>query len=171
MVINAVYWLTFYFIIFYFFLLILRRALPNSIRIDYGLKGINKYIGYNKTKRVMLVINYFIKTNNEIMYAKCGYKYRLFAKSGLVLLMREHTEKVPGYIYLQCIKPCYINIGEIIEHIFWFNMYYTGEVRLYMLYANNRSYFIHTGELLGNLFCFYTMCINLIKLISIIKNR
>ena len=145
--------------------------MPNSIRIDYWLKGINKYIGYNKTKRVMLVINSVLKTKNKIMYSKYGYKYRLFAKSGLVLHMLVHTEEVIGYIYMQCIKSCYIHIGEIIDHIFWFNMYYTGEVRLYMLYANNRSYFIHTGELLGNLFCFYTMCINLTKLIFIIKNE
>ena len=118
----------------------------------------------------MLVINTFIKTKNEIICYECGYKYRIFDKSGLVFPMLVHTEEVLWYIFLKCIKSCYIHIGEILEHICWFTMYYTGEVRLYMLYTNNKSYFIHTGELLEYLFCIYTMCINFIKLIFIIKN-
>ena len=68
------------------------RAWLNYIRIEYGLKDINKYISYIKIKSVMLVINNFLKTENKFMCSECGCKCSLFTKTGILMYMLEHTE-------------------------------------------------------------------------------
>ena len=140
----------FYKLIIYIFIFI--RVWHNSIQSEYGLKGINDYISYNRIKSAKLVVNNFLKTENEFICSECGYQCSLFAKTGLLIHILEHTEEKNQYIFMQCIKACNIHTGEILEPIFWFYLYYTRGEMEYKLYSIKKSYFIHIGELFRFIF-------------------